>query len=49
VLESQRKTARAAAPVNREVRPPRPHAPSPEEKAAHEAMLEKLSDPLWRT
>ncbi len=48
VLESQRKTARAAAPVNREVRPPRPHAASPEEKAAHEAMLEKLSDPLWR-
>ncbi|MEO3427835.1 DNA polymerase III subunit epsilon [Pelagibius sp. CAU 1746] len=48
VLESQRKTVRAAAPVNREVRPPRPHAASPGEKAAHEAMLEKLSDPLWR-
>ena len=48
VLENQRSRSRAAAPVNREVRPPRPHAPSAEEKAAHEAMLEKLTDPLWR-
>jgi DNA polymerase-3 subunit epsilon len=29
------------------VRPPRPHAPSPEELAAHAAFLGKLSDPLW--
>jgi len=48
VLESQRRTSRAAAPAAREVRPPRPHAASPEEKAAHEAMLEKLTEPLWR-
>lgn len=48
VLESQRRLTRAAAPSSREVRPARPHAPSPEEKAAHEAMLEKLTDPLWR-
>lgn len=30
------------------VRPPRPHAPSAAELAAHEAFLDKLSDPLWR-
>jgi len=48
VLESQRSLAQAAAPATREVRPPRPHAPTPEEKAAHEAMLAKIPDPLWR-
>lgn len=31
----------------RETRPPRPHAPSAEEKAAHAAFLEKISDPVW--
>jgi DNA polymerase-3 subunit epsilon len=30
-------------------RPPRPHAPSPEELAAHEALLETLTQPIWRT
>lgn len=29
-------------------RPPRPHAPSFEEVAAHEAMLAMLTSPLWR-
>ncbi len=48
VLECERRQVAAAAPVAREVRPPRHHAASPEEKAAHEAMLAKLSDPLWR-
>jgi len=48
VLENQRNRA-TAAPAQRAVRPPRPHAASAEEKAAHEAMLEKLSDPLWRS
>ncbi len=28
-------------------RPPRAHAPLPEEEARHQAFLEKLSDPLW--
>ncbi|WP_420402945.1 DNA polymerase III subunit epsilon [Nisaea sp.] len=28
-------------------RPPRPHAPSAEELAAHAALLEKLKDPIW--
>lgn len=34
---------RAAAP-----RPIRPHAPTAEELAAHEAFLDSLKDPLWR-
>lgn len=28
-------------------RPPRAHAPTPEEDARHQAFLTKLSDPLW--
>lgn len=35
-----------AAP-HREPRPPRPHAPSPEELAAHQIMLAALTAPLW--
>ncbi len=30
-----------------EIRPPRPHAPSAEEEAAHAAFLLKLKNPLW--
>jgi DNA polymerase-3 subunit epsilon len=29
-------------------RPPRPHAPSPEEKATHAVFLEKLVTPIWK-
>jgi DNA polymerase III subunit epsilon len=29
------------------VRPPRPHAPTPEELAAHQAMLAAITRPLW--
>lgn len=35
----------AAGP--RPVRPPRPHAPSADELAAHVAFLKQLTDPLW--
>jgi len=38
--------ARAAMP--RPQRPARPHAPTPEELTAHEAMLDGLTDPVWR-
>lgn len=50
VLESRRPQAAitVAAPRAREVRPPRVHPVLPEEEAAHAAMLEKLSNPLWR-
>ncbi|WP_169566613.1 DNA polymerase III subunit epsilon [Sneathiella limimaris] len=32
-----------------EVRPPRPHAPTDEELAAHTAFLNKISDPIWNS
>ena len=35
------------APLGREPRPPRPHAPSLEELAAHQAMLAAIKAPLW--
>jgi DNA polymerase-3 subunit epsilon len=34
-------------PHNRPVRPPRPHAPTPAELAAHATFLKQLTDPLW--
>ena len=33
--------------VEKQVRPIRPHAPSAEEMAAHDAFLAKLKDPIW--
>ena len=33
--------------IARPVRPPRPHAPSAEELAAHAAFIAKLDDPVW--
>ena len=36
-----------AAPRDRPLRPPRPHAPSIEELAAHQAMLAAITQPLW--
>jgi DNA polymerase-3 subunit epsilon len=44
--ETRARTEIAAGP--KIARPPRPHAPSPEELAAHEALLDKLSQPIWR-
>lgn len=49
-LSDKAKAAAAAAAVERQTgerREPRPHAPSPEEEAAHQAFIEKLIDPLW--
>ncbi len=37
-----------AGRVVRRDRTPRPHAPSPEEEAAHAAFLAQLLDPIWR-
>lgn len=44
-----RVTAAAAAAViaNREPRPARPHVATPEELAAHEAMIASLKQPIW--
>jgi len=43
--ESQPSTSQMTA--QNHARAPRPHAPSPEEEAAHKAFLEKLNTPLW--
>lgn len=37
----------AVSATQRPVRPPRPHAPSPEELAAHAAFVAKLENPVW--
>ena len=47
-LAGARKAVSAVATAERAPRPARPHAPSAAEIAAHEAMLEKLADPLWK-
>ncbi len=40
--------AMSTTPVNRgPARPPRPHAPTEDELAAHAAFVAKLKDPLW--
>ena len=36
------------ADAKRPYRAPRPHAPSPEEQAAHDAFVETLTEPIWR-
>ena len=44
--KQQRQAAQATAA--RTQRPARAHSPSAEEIAAHDAMLEKLKEPIWR-
>ncbi|NBC37979.1 DNA polymerase III subunit epsilon [Novosphingobium sp. FSY-8] len=42
--------AQTAAPIaarTRAIRPPRPHAPTEEELAAHAKFLESLKEPIW--
>ncbi|MFN3943589.1 MAG: DNA polymerase III subunit epsilon [Allosphingosinicella sp.] len=36
-----------SAPLTATVRPPRPHAPSEEELAAHASFLAGITDPIW--
>lgn len=48
ILETRRQRTAAAQPMAREVRPPRVFPVIPEEAAAHAAMLQKLSNPLWQ-
>ena len=39
--------SRSETRAARTQRPPRPHAPSPEELEAHESLVKKLKSPLW--
>ena len=48
-LAAQRKLAAERGDVARSpARPARPHAPNEAEGLAHEALLEKIMDPIWR-
>jgi len=48
-LELARAENKPGAETRRlEVRPPRAHAPSAEEEAAHAGFLDKLENPVWR-
>ena len=38
----------AAAAGHRLHRPPRAHAPSESESAAHESFVNRIADPIWR-
>lgn len=52
-LDLQAAAVTAAAPDTanheRPLRPARAHAPSPAEAEAHEALLDQLTEPLWRS
>jgi DNA polymerase-3 subunit epsilon len=41
------KSGAGPAMVQRQARPPRAHAPSPEELAAHAVLVESLNGPIW--
>ena len=47
-LGLQRAAVGATAARSQDRREPRPHAPTPEEKAAHESFIATLDDPIWR-
>ena len=40
--------AQDTANIERPLRPARPHAPSPAEVEAHEALLDQITEPMWR-
>ena len=46
-LELAAETATAMNAAEKNQRPPRSHAPSPEEEAAHTKFLEKITQPIW--
>ena len=48
VLSDERPAGTMDLVRSREARPARPHAPTPEELAAHEALLDRIKAPLWR-
>ena len=49
VLAAESKDPKTAAQdAERQTRPPRSHAPTVEEAAAHQAFIEKIDDPIWK-
>lgn len=46
-LAAEETEVAAVSGVNRPVRTARPHEPSPDERAAHAAFVEAMSDPIW--
>ncbi len=48
LVQAEARAAAAAAASQGPARPPRPHAPSPEDLAAHEGLLALIKAPLWR-
>ena len=46
-MELTAETTTAAKALEKNQRPPRPHAPSPEEGVAHAQFIEKLTQPIW--
>ncbi len=48
LAQDRRRASAETSPAPRPRRAPRPHHPSAEERAAHEAMLDKLKNPIWR-
>jgi DNA polymerase III subunit epsilon len=48
-LNVARGAGRRGVAATRQSRPPRPHAPTADEAAAHDAFVAKLKDPLWRS
>ena len=50
-LELAGSEAQSNSPVIilRQARPPRAHAPSPEEQTAHATLVEALNEPVWKT
>ena len=47
IEQAEAAAAAESAPILVAVRPPRPHAPSEEELAAHAAFLATIVDPIW--
>ena len=45
---ARRAAAAGPAAQDRSHRPARPHAPTAEESAAHQALIDSLKDPVWR-
>lgn len=49
LAEDVRRTTDKSAAGHRAPRPARPHAPSPAELQAHAALVDSLTDPIWRS